>query len=197
MQDTYTLVESRPEGWWYSSLQPDGRLVAACFTDADLARERRLKELAGWHEALRRAPHTSARLEAAFDAGEAPVLHAADTAMLDRVTGPRWLAAGDAASTFDPLSSLGILKALRQGTVAGYATLDHLAGDPEALPKYEALLRREYGEFLAALQDHYRREPRWPEAPFWRRRQLSAAGAPGPDLAATPLFHATEPSPLS
>lgn len=183
MRDTYALVESRPEGWWYSSLQPDGRLAVACFTDADLVRELRLREPSGWRRAARHTRHTLARIESALLSEETPVLRAADTAMLDRVTGPRWLAAGDAASTFDPLSSLGILKALRQGTVAGYATLDHLAGDAQALPKYEALLRREYREFRAALGDHYCRETRWPDSPFWRRRQGSIADSEEPDPA--------------
>ncbi|MFE9426540.1 NAD(P)/FAD-dependent oxidoreductase [Kitasatospora sp. NPDC006697] len=34
--DQGTLVESAPDGWWYSAPLPDGRLLLACFTDADL-----------------------------------------------------------------------------------------------------------------------------------------------------------------
>ncbi len=177
LRDTYAQVESRREGWWYSSLQPDGRLAVACFTDADVARELRLKEPEGWRAALATAPHTRMRAAPGV-ADDAPVLRSADTSMLDAVTGRAWLAAGDAASTFDPLSSQGILKALRQGTVAGYAIVDHLAGDASALPKYDALLRREHAAFLAAQAEHYGREQRWPHSVFWQRRHqhLDTAG---------------------
>lgn len=177
MRDTYAAIEARPEGWWYSSLQPDGRLTVACFTDADLALALRLKDAAVWRSYAAQAPHTFARLSPGI-AEHAPQLRLADSVILREVTGSGWLAAGDAASTFDPLSSQGILKALRHGQVAAYATLDHLAGDETSLPKYTALLRREYEEFLAAKREHYAREMRWPEAPFWQRRHVLAAVAP-------------------
>jgi len=188
MRDTYALVEACVEGWWYSAAQPDGRLLVACFTDADLARNLQLKDTGVWRAALQRVPHTRARAVAAV-ADDAPALRLADSGMLDRVTGPAWLATGDAASTFDPLSSQGIMKALRQGTFAAYATADHLAGDPDALPKYEALLQREYREFLAVKREFYGREARWPHAPFWSRRRnaINRAEVPVPGLSLEPV----------
>lgn len=176
MRDTYAAIEARPEGWWYSSLQPNGRLTVACFTDADLALALRLKDTAVWRSHAAQAPHTFSRLSPGI-AEHAPQLRLADSVMLQQVTGMDWLAAGDAASTFDPLSSQGILKALRHGQIAAYATLDHLGSDATSLPKYAALLRREYDEFLAAKREHYSREMRWPDAPFWQRRQSLAAMA--------------------
>lgn len=169
MTDTTALVESCADGWWYSSLLPDGRLIVACLTDADIARERRLRDPGAWLAATAHAPHTRARLMLGYPEG-APVIRSADTGMLDRVTGDGWLATGDAASTFDPLSSQGVLKACRQGMVAAYALIDHLSGDRNALPKYEALLQREQQEFLKAKRDFYRRETRWARQLFWRRR---------------------------
>jgi flavin-dependent dehydrogenase len=44
------------------------------------------------------------------------------------VAGDSWLAVGDAASTFDPLSSQGIVKVLRSGVCASYAIADPLTG---------------------------------------------------------------------
>ena len=169
LKDTYALVEATALGWWYSSLQPDGRLTVACMTDVDLARDRQLKNLGRWLADSRTAPHTRARLEHASVLGN-PVLRAADSSRLDRVTGEDWLATGDAAFTLDPLSSGGVMKALRQGATAAYAVADHLAGRSEALPKFEALVRRDHGEFVATKRDYYRREARWPKEPFWRRR---------------------------
>jgi len=170
------LVEAVPFGWWYSCPSAQGGYLA-CMTDADLAREMRLREPEGFRAALKAAPFTARRIGAA-PPGETPRLRAADSGLLDAVTGDGWLAAGDAASTVDPLSSAGIGKALRQGMVAGYALADHLRGDARALPKYESWVRAEHLGFLEARSEVYARERRWPSAPFWRRRTPIVPAAP-------------------
>lgn len=173
-QNPSPLVEACEAGWWFSAPLPDRRAVATFFTDADLARETRARDDAGWEALLEKAPHTRRRLLGArFE--EAPRLRPADSVILDRLAandaaGGAWLAVGDAASTFDPLSSHGIVKALRQATFAAYAIADHLRGDGAALEKYAAILRREFSDFLSAKRDFYREENRWPSSPFWRRR---------------------------
>jgi flavin-dependent dehydrogenase len=192
LTDTYALVESTADGWWYSALQPDGRLAVACLTDADLARELRLRDVDRWLAAAHAAPHTHARLAGSAATG-APTLRLADSSCLDRLVGDDWLATGDAASTFDPLSSQGIVKALRQGTVAAYAVADHLGGAREALEKYAAFVRREHAEFTATKRDYYRRETRWPDSPFWRRRHQRIWLHPEAQLAATAITSAFPP----
>jgi flavin-dependent dehydrogenase len=94
----------------------------------------------------------------------------AETSRLDRIAGPGWLAVGDAAAAYDPLSSQGIGSAMGSGLYAGHAVADHLAGRPEAIPAYVHLLQEAYGTCLDLQRRHYRRERRWAEAPFWRRR---------------------------
>ena len=60
----------------------------------------------------------------------------AGSARLDRFVGDGWVAAGDAALSFDPLSSQGMLTALYTGMKAGQALSAHLAGDGGALEAY-------------------------------------------------------------
>lgn len=170
MRDTYALVEACAEGWWYSSLLPDGGLIVAFMTDADLARTQRMKQPEVWLAAAQRSPHTYKRIQTAMPEG-APQLRVADSVILNRLTGEDWLATGDAAWTLDPLASQGVLKALQQGKLAAYAVSDHLSGDPEALPKYEAVLQHQHRDYLVQKRSHYSLESRWPDAPFWRRRQ--------------------------
>lgn len=170
MRDTYALVEACAEGWWYSSLLPDGRLIVAFMTDADLARTQRVKQPEVWLAAAQRAPHTYERIQTAMPEG-APQVRGADSMILDQLTGEDWLATGDAAWTLDPLASQGVLKALQQGKLAAYAAADHLSGDPVALPKYEAVLQHQHRDYLVQKRTQYRLESRWPDAPFWRRRQ--------------------------
>ena len=86
------------------------------------------------------------------------------------MTGDAWLAVGDAATTFDSLSSLGIFKGLRSGILASYAISDYFKGFPSGLEKYEAILAREFEGYLHTRADYYGRERRWKKSAFWQRR---------------------------
>jgi flavin-dependent dehydrogenase len=89
----------------------------------------------------------------------------ASTSWLDRLAGPGWAAAGDAAVAFDPLSSQGIVTALVMGREAGRLAAGLIEPD-EYAEQYRAVLE----EHLALREAYYGLERRWPEAVFWRRR---------------------------
>ncbi|WP_051966410.1 LodA/GoxA family CTQ-dependent oxidase [Kitasatospora mediocidica] len=82
-------------------------------------------------------------------------------------TGDGWLAVGDAATAFDPISSQGILTALHTGLTGALALHAHLTGDPTALPSYRTTLQPSSPPTTATT---YTAEPRWPTHPFWSRR---------------------------
>ena len=117
------------------------------------------------------APHTGA----AFRPAEALELRtvSANTSILDRLTGPNWLAVGDAASTYDPLSSHGICKALESGCHAASAVIDAVNGSAHALEEYAGWVRQEFANYLAHYRHYYAQVTRWPRSPFWARRQRS------------------------
>jgi len=183
--DTYTLVEACEHGWWYSALLPRATMVVAFLSDTDLVRARRLAERGPWLEQLQSAPRTARRLEGAALAAEL-VRRGARSQQLERVTGDGWLATGDAAGAHDPLSSQGILNALRWGILASHAISDHLLGIDAALPLYERLVASEYQGYLSARAEYYGQEQRWPQAQFWQRRHEAITLDPGEILATRP-----------
>jgi hypothetical protein len=81
-------------------------------------------------------------------------------AYLDTVSGSRWVAVGDAASSWDPLSSAGILKALRTSKFGAFAILDAIR-ERKADCKIPADHRREYVRYQQDRRDVYRMEQRW------------------------------------
>jgi flavin-dependent dehydrogenase len=171
----HTLVEAFADGWWYTAPLPDGRRVVACMTDSDLARGLRLDQDAPWRDLLdATAPGVRASLNHAVQDGD-PVVRAARSRRLEPAAGNDWIAVGDAASTFDPLSSQGILKALRSGIFAAYAAGDLLAkGDDAGMHRYRAFVRREFDGYLRTRAAFYVSEGRWPEREFWRRRHAES-----------------------
>jgi 2-polyprenyl-6-methoxyphenol hydroxylase-like FAD-dependent oxidoreductase len=174
--DPRTLVEAFADGWWYTAALPGGLRIAACMTDTDLARGMALEADDAWFALLREtAPRVSALLDGAEPVGE-PVVRAARSRRLEPAAGEGWIAVGDAASTFDPLSSQGILKALRSGIYAAYAAGDLLAkSDRAGMQRYRAFIEREFEAYLRTRGQYYAEERRWPEHEFWRRRHAHAA----------------------
>jgi flavin-dependent dehydrogenase len=80
-----------------------------------------------------------------------------------------WVAVGDAASAYDPLSSLGICKALESGLRAGKAIAEG------RLDEYEAWVRSSFEDYLRTREAYYAMEQRWPASPFWRARHRPVA----------------------
>jgi flavin-dependent dehydrogenase len=172
--DSYTLVESCSYGWWYSAGLPHGRRVIVLMTDSDLARDASLLHDTVWHDALLSTHHTCKRFSHT-EPLTAVQIKPAHSQKLEQFCGRGWYAVGDAASTFDPLSSLGMYKALRHGLLASCAIRDDLLNKPGAHEKYQHILNTEFKHYLHTHQQYYRLEQRFTNAPFWQRRQHTAA----------------------
>jgi len=177
--DSRTLVEAVEQGWWYSARLPNLQLVTAYMTDADLYAARSRGLTASWEAQCREARHTHARAQD-HSIARAPFIFAANSLRLDSAAGRNWLAVGDAAMAFDPLSSQGVCQALKSGRLAARLIHDQWAGDQTAMPGYTQIVKRSFENFLNAREQYYGREKRWPHSIFWRRRH---AGSP-PDIIA-------------
>ncbi|OPC78619.1 hypothetical protein B4N89_31060 [Embleya scabrispora] len=172
--DASTLVESAPDGWWYTALVPGNRILIVYFTDADSPTHGPGRDVA-FRAHLAETTHTAARVAAIpFPHDPAPRRAPAHSAHLDRVVGDGWIVVGDAAVAFDPLSSQGILTALYTGLTAGEAIDASLAGHPGALDAYHDRITTVLDAYHRNHHDAYAAEQRWPDRPFWRRRHQRA-----------------------
>jgi flavin-dependent dehydrogenase len=178
-----TLIEAVPSGWWYTAHLPSvaareeipgnpapaAQIIVVFMTDADLARRHRLRETAPWKRNLARTEYIRPRLHGAKLRGPLQ-LHAAYSGKLIPPAGPGWIAAGDAAVSFDPLSSMGIGYALLSGIEAGRVAHNVLTGSGQLARAYSENINRHFSRYLQLRAAYYRQEQRWPTQPFWRRR---------------------------
>ncbi len=164
--DSFTLVEAVEYGWWYSALVPGGRIAVALMSDGDIIRAEGLADPRRWHAALAQTRYTRER---AGNAGlrEPLQVRSAASSILDPVAGDGWLAAGDAASVWDPLSAAGLYKALHNAVAAAEAIATG------AFDLYARSVRASFDEYLATRDRYYALVQRWPESLFWQRRQRS------------------------
>jgi flavin-dependent dehydrogenase len=93
---------------------------------------------------------------------------------LDPPCGDDWLAVGDAAGAYDPLTSQGIYKALAGGLQAGDAIARRLAGETGDFSAYGESLSRSWQEYRRLRSYLYALEGRWPDQPFWQARRAAA-----------------------
>ncbi len=172
-RDARSWVEAEETGWWYSVLLPGGERLIALFCDAGATAPQR-------HDSLwQRLPQAPNLYEWCVQHGytplEAPRGAEAGSVQLDHAAGYRWLAVGDAALAFDPLSSKGISNALYTGMQAAGALLDSERGDREAGTRYSAHLQAIHQVYRQQLGAFYAMETRWPQAAFWANRHAPAA----------------------
>jgi len=135
--DATLTVETTSTGWWYGCRLPERRRVAgyitACRPDAHI-----------WEASLRATRHLGP-LASGYRVVRAPVVRAADSSLLGRCFGPGWIAIGDAAVSYDPLASRGIVGALSSGIEAA-----SLVGAPEArLAAWQAALTARFRAYRA------------------------------------------------
>jgi flavin-dependent dehydrogenase len=171
--DSYTVVEACRHGWWYTATLPDGHLIAIFMTDASYLRRAPWRTMADWRALAAGAPLTGERFAGATAVSD-PAICPASSQRLDRCAGDGWLAVGDAANTVDPLSSQGVMRALRSGIIGARAIGEHLDGSADALAAHDARLTKEYDEgYLRTWAAYYAMEQRWPDSPFWRARHVT------------------------
>ena len=174
------VLEADEEGWWYSVPQPDGGLLVALVTDADLLPERGRSGLVAHFSArLSLSPHTAAR-SAGGSLTAPPWIARADSGLLLPDRGLGWRALGDAAMACDPLAGDGVARAMRTSLEAA-PEIDRLIADPAAAGMGATETSQRFGAYLESRGRYYDSEARWPRAPFWARRRPM-------DWKAAPLF---------
>jgi flavin-dependent dehydrogenase len=168
----YTIVEAVDDGWFYSTNLPQGRVAAMYFTDADIYSARSKSDRDYWGTQLQKARHTRERLGHSR-VPYVPRIVSAVTTCRSEFSGDGWIAVGDAAQSFDPLSSLGIYKALDSANRA-CNFLENLANGRRSDRDYANWSEGVFRNYQRQRAEHYRKQRRWPGSIFWERRRFAA-----------------------
>jgi len=169
-----TQIEAAADGWWYATPLPKGEALLAFHTDADLSAARLGRDPMALLAAGRALPMLGPLLTASAWENATAGYCAAHGASLSPPAGQGWIAVGDAALAFDPLSSQGLFNALYTG-LAGAETADRLlSGDDAASGEYAKEIGRVRQAYRQHLDAWYGMERRWLDSTFWRRRLAPA-----------------------
>ena len=162
------MIEAVEDGWWYSSLLPNGQLAIAYFTlreavDSQLCRDQRR-----WQQLLDCSEYTRLRVETGeFATFNRPKLFDASMSCLEQTCGDDWLACGDAAMSLDPLSSHGMSMALWSGYKGAEAAVSALNGDRQLLLQYADSCQQNWQLYCQQRQSIYQQQGRFEDSVFW------------------------------
>lgn len=163
------LLETVEEGWWYSATLPNGQLVTTLFTDADIVKEKQLHKAENWKGLLVKTVHAKRRMANSV-ASESLWVRSAHSKRVESTEQPNFIAVGDAAASFDPVSSLGIGFAVSSGCNAARAIIQAQEGRDSSMEVYRRAIDHIFTNYLQTKARYYAQEKRWPNAPFWKRR---------------------------
>lgn len=161
-------ISAAPDGWWYSAPLPHRKRLLAFHSDKDQL------DTAQWRHAepfIRAAQKHSPMAGLIPELSEPDDIHyqgitAANSTRLTHCAGDGWAAVGDAAISFDPLSSQGMYNAM--ATAMQLATL--LQNDEPVAETYNAQIDRIWSHYLQHRHLYYQMERRWMNEAFWRAR---------------------------
>jgi len=170
-QSRMGVLSATKTGWWYSAPLPDHKRVIAFQTDSDQVNNEVKKDL---HALIRLALTcpAMARLLANLDGtskvhgGAHGGVSAASSTRLTQVAGHRWAALGDAALSFDPLSSQGMFNAM----ASAMQLVDLMQTGKDVSHEYKHQIENIWQHYLRHKNTFYRQENRWKNSPFWKRR---------------------------
>ena len=165
----YTIVEAVDDGWFYSARLPQGSFAVVYFTDSDIYSAKRKENPSYWSSQLQKTHYTRDRIGKAAVPRQLTIVSAATTRRV-QFSGDGWVAVGDAAQSFDPLSSLGIYKALDSASRACDFVVNNRDGKGQDA-SYANWSEEVFQCYGRQRTEHYRNQTRWSGSSFWERRR--------------------------
>jgi flavin-dependent dehydrogenase len=171
--DSMTLIESAPDGWWYSALLPGNKRVTSFFTNANLPVAQYARTRNGWENIMKKTDYIKLNIEKynyKFISG--PHVMMSNSSVLQKTTGQNWLTLGDASVTYDPLSSRGILSAINNGIIVADRIAKNFSQKDSGFDDYDKNIKADFCNYLIKRKCYYNLEKRWSNNIFWKENQV-------------------------
>ncbi len=160
------FIESFEQGWGIISTLSATQSVFTLFTNKENPGWQEFRKHENWPKILANTtllkdfslPHESINVKGGL----------ANSSKAIAIAGQNWMAIGDAALAFDPLSSHGITNSLYTIQNAASAIENYINNSATALNEYAQNLNEIFDQYLKTKNQLYTNERRWPHSPFWQ-----------------------------
>lgn len=177
LENTMSTISASENGWWYSAVVPNNKRIMAFQTDADLIDKNSIKELDFFIELAKENKQMAQILEKTKSELKFHGTVAANSTRLEEIVGQRWATLGDAAISFDPLSSQGMYNAMASAMQLtdlliemNFIHSNNAEKEKQFQEKYTRQIDQIWNSYLQHKKLFYSAEMRWKESSFWKRR---------------------------
>lgn len=169
------VIETTPLGWWYKAYLPNQMMVVSFFSDADIISNQRLNTLDVWRQQLQQTSHIKRSLGNAQLLAKKPWVRNSYSQVAGSHEYNNFLATGDAVSSFDPISSMGIGFAISSACHAANVVIAQFSDQSDEekeqqIQNYYRDIKNNFNQYLTLRKTYYQKETRWPDSEFWQRR---------------------------
>ncbi|MEH6656274.1 lysine-epsilon-oxidase maturase LodB [Leeuwenhoekiella marinoflava] len=164
------ILESVELGWWYVACLPDDQMVITFFSDVDIISENKIHQLNQWTQLLKQSNQVKNCLPYRQPFSDKLWIRNAQTQISDSKAIERFISVGDAAVSFDPISSMGIGFSISSAIYAAKHIGQELEKGISTSDLYQEDLLQNFNRYLQIKSSYYKEESRWPSSKFWQRR---------------------------
>lgn len=163
-----TRIETTPTGWWYAARLPNNEILVTLYTNAENVKKDELQKPENWTADLHRTLsimdgiHEPNALDSKIKGFKV------QSFCLNKSAGSNWLAVGDAASAYDPLTSRGIHKSMSNALFAAELISKFFSDSVFDSKQYDLRIKTQYYLYLSERARYYRSEQRWEASSFWQ-----------------------------
>ena len=169
-----TRIEAVENGWWYGAKLPNNEMLIAFYTDQETVKQTKMHQTEHWMNALSATVSIKDGVQEVMTFDKNIKGFPARSFCLDNIIGENWLAIGDAASVYDPITSRGIYKSLTDGNYAAEYISKILNNTSHSLTDFENYITQNYSSYLKERTQYYTSEQRWKSSLFWNKFQQKA-----------------------
>jgi len=162
-------IEATQNNWCYHALLPQQKVVSMLISEPSEMHALKAKNYQGFNDHLASTQWVGKQLAELALYDETYHNYLITSGMLEQIEGDHWLAVGDAAASFDPISAQGIYKGLQHGLMAADVITTRLKQEESPLD-YSAIIQQTYRNYQANRAYIYQQEQRWPNSSFWQNR---------------------------
>jgi flavin-dependent dehydrogenase len=164
-----TRIEAVENGWWYGAKLPNNELLIALYTDQETVKQSKIQHLNVWMDALDKTISIKEGVHSDLALDKNVKGFHANSFCLDQLAGENWLAIGDAASAYDPITSRGVYKSLTDACSAAELVAHYLTNNESSFEAFENYVKGNYDNYLIERAHYYSIEQRWSDHPFWTK----------------------------
>ncbi|MEM1321683.1 MAG: FAD-dependent monooxygenase [Bacteroidota bacterium] len=166
----HLILNACKDGWWYAAPLQQSKSVIFLMTDLDIVRNKQLTKIGHWKATMPADATIFKAFKRLIKNDEKLIVRQAQSQIVETIHVDQFFTVGDALVSFDPLTGLGVTRAIQtaMGLARFLKAYDHL--NPAICQLFLDQIRPLFQNYLSQWHHTYTVVKEWKDCKFWKRR---------------------------